>query len=57
MDIKKYEAMLEINIACLVFFASFSLGLLFEPEDGGDAFLRTVGGLLPNYMALQPRQS
>jgi hypothetical protein len=26
-----------------------------NPEDGGDAFLRNVGGLLSNYMALQLR--
>jgi hypothetical protein len=29
----------------------FLLGLLFDPKDGGDTFLRNVG-LSPNYMAL-----
>jgi hypothetical protein len=47
------------NQHCLprLFIISFSLGLLFEPEDGSNTFLRIVGGLLPNYTALQPRKS
>jgi hypothetical protein len=35
----------------------FILGLLLNPEDGGDMVRRNVGGLLPNYMVLQPRIS
>jgi hypothetical protein len=32
---------------------SYLLGLLLEPEDGGSStFLRNVGELLPDYMAL-----
>jgi hypothetical protein len=31
------------------------LGLLFNPENGGDIFLRIVR-LSPKYMALQPRR-
>jgi hypothetical protein len=30
---------------------SFLFGLLFDPEHGGNRFLRNVGGLLPNYTA------
>jgi hypothetical protein len=33
----------------------FSLGLLFDPENGGDMLLRKVG-LSPNYTLLQPRR-
>jgi hypothetical protein len=29
---------------------------VFVPEDGGGIFLRNVGGLLPDYMALRPRR-
>jgi hypothetical protein len=35
--------------------AGYLLGLLFDPEDVGDIFLRNVG-LSPNYKALQPRR-
>jgi hypothetical protein len=38
---------------CRLRFGDFLLGLLFHPEDGGDTFLRNVGGLLPNCTALQ----
>jgi hypothetical protein len=34
------------------FHADFLLGLLFEPEDEGDMFLRNVGWLSTDYMAL-----
>jgi hypothetical protein len=36
--------------------AGFLLGLLFDPEDGGDTFLRNVASLLTDYMALYPRR-
>jgi hypothetical protein len=35
--------------------ADFLLDLLFDPEDGGDMFLRNVVYLSPDYMALHPR--
>jgi hypothetical protein len=35
--------------------SSFFLGFLFDPEDGGDKFLRSVGGLIRNYRALEFR--
>jgi hypothetical protein len=34
----------------------FLLGLLLDPEDGGDMFLRNIW-LSPNYMALRRRGS
>jgi hypothetical protein len=30
----------------------FLLGLFFDPEDGGDMFLRNVGGISTDYTAL-----
>jgi hypothetical protein len=36
-------------------FRAFLLRLLFDPEDGGDMFLRNVA-LSPNYTALQPKE-
>jgi hypothetical protein len=35
--------------------AGFLFGLLFNPEDGVDIFLRKVGPS-PNYIALQPKK-
>jgi hypothetical protein len=37
------------------FHAGFFLGLFFDPEDGGDIFLRNVGWLSTGYTALYPR--
>jgi hypothetical protein len=38
------------------FHAGFLSGLFFNPEDGGDMFLRNVGWLSTEYMALYPRR-
>jgi hypothetical protein len=38
------------------FHAGFLLGLLFDPEDGRDMFLRNVGGLPMAYTTLYPRR-
>jgi hypothetical protein len=35
--------------------ATFMLPLLFDSEDGGNTFLRSVGALLPTYKALYPK--
>jgi hypothetical protein len=37
------------------FHPRFFLGLFFDPEDGGDIFLRKFGWLYTEYMALYPR--
>jgi hypothetical protein len=37
----KYQ--IKKEVACIFLLASFSLGLIFEPEDGRDIFLRNVG--------------
>jgi hypothetical protein len=42
--------------ACCLLHAAFLYGLVFHPEDGGDVFLRNVGGHLPDYTALYPRR-
>jgi hypothetical protein len=38
------------------FYAGFLLSLYFDPEDGGDMFLRNVGCLSTDYTALYPRR-
>jgi hypothetical protein len=35
--------------------AGFLLVLFFDPEDGGDVFLRNVGRLSTDYASLYPR--
>jgi hypothetical protein len=42
--------------ACGLLHVSFLLGLLFDPEDGRNLFLRNVGLLLPDYTAVYPRK-
>jgi hypothetical protein len=34
----------------------FSVSAIFVPEDGGDMFLRTVGGLSGDYRMLYPKR-
>jgi hypothetical protein len=42
--------------ACYLPDAGFLLGVIFDPEDGGDIFLRNIGWLSTDYMALYPRR-
>jgi hypothetical protein len=39
------------SVCCLIQ-AGFLLGLLFDPEDGSDMFLRNVDRISPDYMTL-----
>jgi hypothetical protein len=41
--------------ACCLLHAGFLLGLLFNPEDGGDILLRNFGWLSKDYTALYPK--
>jgi hypothetical protein len=43
------------DILAICFYSGTFLGL-FGPEDGGDMFLRNVGWLSTDYMALYPRR-
>jgi hypothetical protein len=36
--------------------SGFLLGLVINPEDGGDMFLRNVGSLSKDYTVLYPRK-
>jgi hypothetical protein len=47
---------LSSGIAATCFHANFLLGLFFDPEDGGDMFLRNVGWLSMDYTALYSRR-
>jgi hypothetical protein len=42
--------------ACCLLYAGFLLGLLFDPEDRGDMFIRNVGWLQPDYTVLYGRR-
>jgi hypothetical protein len=46
---------IEFNFACLLLLADCFHGLLFEPENGGDIFLRNVSEILLDYTAIHPR--
>jgi hypothetical protein len=35
--------------------AGFLLGLFFDPEDGGDMFVRNISRLITHYTALHPK--
>jgi hypothetical protein len=45
-----------VSHACYLLHADFLLGLSFDPEDGGEMFLRNVGWLSTDYTALYYRR-
>jgi hypothetical protein len=52
---KRYEAVSKYRTAEIAISFWF-LGLFFDPEDGGDMYLRNVGPLSADYIALYPRR-
>jgi hypothetical protein len=52
------EALEKIHkgFACYLLHAGFLFGLFFDPEDGGDMFLRNVVRFSTNYAASTPRR-
>jgi hypothetical protein len=54
MDINGYEAFYLLSFPLLP--AGFLLGLLSNPENGGDVLIRNVGRLSADYTALYPRR-
>jgi hypothetical protein len=53
-DVALTEGMLS-KLSLLPASAGFLFEVLFNPDDGGDPFLKNVR-LSPNYVALQPRR-
>jgi hypothetical protein len=45
-----------LDYFAICFHAGFLLGLFFDPEEGGDMFLRNVGGFSTEYTALYHRR-
>jgi hypothetical protein len=43
--LKVLSSGIQRHVACSLLYAGFLLGLIFDHEDGGDIFLRNVGGL------------
>jgi hypothetical protein len=45
-----------MGYACYLLHAGFLLGIVFDPEDGGNIFPRNVGSFSTDYTALYPRR-
>jgi hypothetical protein len=50
------ETSTDFHRLAICFYAGILLRLFFDPEDGGDIFLRNIGWLSADYTTLYPRR-
>jgi hypothetical protein len=55
-DVSEEHVASILSSACYLLRAGFLRGLFFDPEDGGDMFLRNVGSISMDYKASYPRR-
>jgi hypothetical protein len=54
--VSEEEFAIIFRVVCYHLHAGFLLGILFDPEDGDDMFLRIFSSMSTNYMVLYPRR-
>jgi hypothetical protein len=55
-DQREHQARDQEEAELCLLLAGFLLGLLFNPENGGNMFLQDTSGLLLDHMAVHPRR-